>query len=99
MCRYPLRVHGIPELIHDPELNKALSSQSQQSLLVTRVAVTSSYFHCGKALIRSGAWSQDAQQAPIKVSFGAEIANNQGLSGDIIADIDAGVAQRYRTDI
>ncbi|MFC4257874.1 MSMEG_1061 family FMN-dependent PPOX-type flavoprotein [Marinobacter lacisalsi] len=94
-----LRVHGTPTLVHDDKLNQKLMSKSQQALLVTRLAVANAYFHCGKALIRSGIWNPETPRPQVKVSFGQEIAENRSLSSSEADAIDEGVEERYRTDI
>lgn len=94
-----LRVHGTPTLVHDDRLNQQLTSKTQQALLVMRLQVVNAYFHCGKALIRSGVWNPDTPRHRVKVSFGQEIAENRNLSSPEADAIDEGVTERYQTDI
>jgi PPOX class probable FMN-dependent enzyme len=54
--RETLRVNGRAELSREPELLSLLAAGDRPALLVTRVSVRESFFHCGKALIRSKAW-------------------------------------------
>lgn len=94
-----LRVHGTPTLVHDESLNRQLTSKTQQALLVMRLQVSNAYFHCGKALIRSGLWNPETPQQKIRVSFGQEIAENRSLSNNEANAIDNGVNERYQTDL
>ena len=94
-----LRVHGTPTLVHDADLNRELTSKTQPALLVMRLQVANAYFHCGKALIRSGIWNPDTPKQPVKVSFGQEIAENRSLTEPEAKHIDEGVRERYETDI
>lgn len=99
-----LRVQGEAEVLYDSELNQRLSSDSQQALVVTRMKVHSAFFHCGKALLRSGLWADDLPRANLKVSFGEQIADNPrkqsaALARQDIPAFDAGVQDRYQADI
>lgn len=99
-----LRVQGAAEILHDPELNARLASDSQQALVVTRLQVQSAFFHCGKALLRSKLWAEDLQHADLKVSFGEQIADNPRKQSALLAkqDIpafDAGLRERYQSDL
>ena len=94
-----LRVHGTAEIIFDEQLNSLLSSQTQKALLVMMVSVSSCYFHCGKALLRSKLWDLERSVDGLKISFGQEIAENNGMSSAEISEFDSGVKSRYITDL
>ena len=47
-----------------------LEARRKPGSLVTKVTVEESFFHCGKALIRSNLWDPDSWQEPEKISFG-----------------------------
>lgn len=57
--RETLRVKGRATLTRDPELLDALSAQNKPAILCTHIEVKESFFHCGKAMIRSKAWQPD----------------------------------------
>lgn len=94
-----LRVHGKGSLINDGELNKRLSSKSQNAILVTKLDVVSCYFHCGKAFLRSKLFSDDLQMIDMKISFGLELSDNGGLDKSESQLFDEGVKSRYKTDL
>jgi PPOX class probable FMN-dependent enzyme len=94
-----LRVGGEAELRDDADLCQSFRSRDRTPPLVWRVRVTSCYFHCAKAFLRSALWRPETWPATVPVSLGEEIAEEGGLEGTTAADFDAGVARRYRTDL
>ena len=68
--RETLRINGEAELRNDPELLNRLEARGKPASLVTKITVEESFFHCGKALIRSNLWNPDSWQEPDKISFG-----------------------------
>jgi PPOX class probable FMN-dependent enzyme len=94
-----LRVHGTCRLLKGNEICKSLASKSHQALLVMEVKVTNAYFHCGKAFLRSKTWQPDSWSEKLKISFGQEIAENLGETSEFIETLDAGVKERYVTDL
>ena len=54
--RETLRVKGIASLHADPEVLAGMAVNGKPALLYTHVEVRECFFHCGKALIRSGLW-------------------------------------------
>jgi PPOX class probable FMN-dependent enzyme len=57
--RETLRVKGRASLHHDPQVEARMQVNGKPALLHTRVEVTTCFFHCGKALIRSHLWQPD----------------------------------------
>ena len=94
-----LRVHGTCRLLKGNEICKSLASKSHQALLVMEVKVTNAYFHCGKAFLRSKTWQPDSWSEKLKISFGQEIADNIGENSEFVETLDAGVKERYVTDL
>ena len=94
-----LRVHGEAVLICDQELNKQLNSRNQDALMATRVSVVSSYFHCGKALLRSGLFSGETEYRDMDISFGREMSENNAFDAAEAVEFDIGVKSRYKTDL
>lgn len=94
-----LRVHGTCRLLQGEDICKVMASKSHQAILVMEVSVTSAYFHCGKAFLRSKTWQPDSWPEKLKVSFGQEIAENTGDNQAFIDSLDAGVKERYITDL
>lgn len=59
VCLFPplnvfLRLNGRATLTRDPELLARCAEGDRQPLLAVRIAVAEAYFHCGKAILRSG---------------------------------------------
>jgi PPOX class probable FMN-dependent enzyme len=94
-----LRVSGDAELVDDRELSESFIERGKPALLVTRVRVTQCYFHCAKAFLRAELWKPETWADPMKVSFGEEIAAGGGLAPSAVEEFDAGVQQRYKTDL
>lgn len=94
-----LRISGTAKILNDPQLNTQLASATQQALLVIEVKVCQAYFHCAKSFLRASVWKQGSWQAPLKISLGAEIARNMGASKGFAEELDAGIHQRYQTDL
>ncbi len=94
-----LRVSGDAQLLDDRELCESFVERDKPALLVTRVRVTECYFHCAKAFLRSDLWNPASWPAPVKISFGEEIAEGGGLESQQIEGFDAAVQARYRTDL
>ena len=94
-----LRVQGKAELTDDRALRERLSSRGNSALLVMKLAVESCYFHCAKAFLRSELWKPQTWTEPMTISFGEEIAQEGGVERAKVAEFDAGVQSRYKTDL
>jgi PPOX class probable FMN-dependent enzyme len=94
-----LRVSGNAELLDDRELCESFTERDKPALLVTRIRITQCYFHCAKAFLRAELWRPERWAAPMKISFGEEIAEAGGLAASAIDEFDAEVRQRYKTDL
>ena len=94
-----LRVMGNAELLDDADLCASFIQRDKPALLVIRVRVTQCYFHCAKSIIRSAVWEPASWPEHVKISFGEEIAQSGGLAPRDIEQFDAGVRERYKTDL
>ena len=56
-----LRINGRAEISQDPELLTPLAVQNVVPVIGLKVHVEQTYFHCGKALMRSKLWNPAAQ--------------------------------------
>lgn len=56
-----LRVNGRAEISQDAELLTPLAVQNVVPTIGLKIRVEETYFHCGKALMRSKLWSPAAQ--------------------------------------
>jgi PPOX class probable FMN-dependent enzyme len=97
--RETLRIGGTAELLDDAALCDSFAARGKRALLVVRVRVDECYFHCAKALLRSQLWEPATWPEPLTISFGAEIAEEGGLTAAEAAELDEGVRRRYTTDL
>jgi PPOX class probable FMN-dependent enzyme len=93
-----LRVHGVCKLL-EGDICDTVSGHTHRAILVLEITVTNAYFHCGKAFLRSKAWDKTSHQPPMKISFGREIAENTDKDREFIEEMDAGVQERYISDL
>ena len=93
--RESYRVNGSARLTSDPELLERLAVDGKPALMATVVDVEEAFFHCGKAMIRSGLWSApdeaESTRRPIAEQFG-EITGD----ADLVETVAAGLEQNYR---
>lgn len=71
--RETLRINGQARLNRDPELLAELAADGKPALLATVVSIEEAFFHCGKALVRSGLWQSslysDAAETLVRQYF------------------------------
>jgi len=94
-----LRVSGTAAIHDDADLCERLSARGAPAKLVIRIAVTRTFFHCAKALLRSGLWMPDAWPEAMKVSFGRILAEARPDAGVTADQIDTRVREGYRTTL
>src|SRR6478735_2383878 len=92
-----LRVGGKGKLSVDPELMASMVEFGKLPRAVLRIDVREAYFHCGKALVRSRLWSQDARVERAVLPSITKIIHDQTSLGD--PDTQAEVEARYRTQL
>ncbi|CCD93124.1 conserved hypothetical protein [Bradyrhizobium sp. ORS 375] len=76
-----LRVGGTASLSTDTELLAMLEEFGKPPRSVLVIEVQESYFHCGKAVMRSKLWSQDAQVPRSAMPSISEIIHDQTALG------------------
>jgi uncharacterized protein len=94
-----LRVEGTAEIVVDPALLQELSARGKPALLALRVTVTRCFFHCARAFKRSGLWEPETWPSPASVSFGRIIAREMRADEKVAQEIDARVADGYKTQL
>jgi uncharacterized protein len=94
-----LRVEGTAEVLADPEQLQTLSARGRPALLALRVTVTRCFFHCGRAFKRSRLWEPAVWPEPASISFGRIIAREMGAGETAAQEIDARVADGYKTQL
>jgi uncharacterized protein len=92
-----LRISGKGTLTNAPELLAKMVEFGKPPRLVLSVDVREAYFHCGKAIMRSKLWLQEAQVERSAMPSIAEIIHDQTKLGERESQevIDA----RYRTQL
>ena len=91
-----LRVNGRARLTRDAALLEPTTVQEKTPKLGLLVEVDEAYFHCGKALIRSKLWAQDAQVERSSFPTLGRIVAEQTRAVDA-AEADANLEEAYRT--
>ena len=91
-----LRVNGTAELTRDPALLERLAARNCPALLATRVHVQESFFHCGKAFIRSSAWKPETWAKGFKAGIGRQFAEKAGAGDAMAEQIEQGLERDYR---
>lgn len=91
-----LRVNGRARLTRDEALLEPTTVQEKTPKLGLLVEVDEAYFHCGKALIRSKLWAQDAQVERGSFPTLGRIVAEQTKAVDA-AEADANLEEAYRT--
>jgi uncharacterized protein len=94
-----LRVEGTAEIVVNPELLQALSARGKPALLALRVTVARCFFHCARAFKRSQLWEPETWPEPASVSFGRIIAREMRADEKVAQEIDARVADGYRSEL
>lgn len=92
-----LRVGGKGRLTADADVLAAMVEFGKPPRAVLRVEVAEAYFHCGKALMRSRLWSQDAQVKRGSFPSISQIIHDQTTLGD--PESQAVVEARYKTQL
>ena len=92
-----LRVSGRGTLTSAPELLERMVEFGKPPRLVLSVDVQEAYFHCGKAIMRSKLWLQEAQVERSAMPSIAEIIHDQTKLGE--PEPQEAVDARYRTQL
>jgi uncharacterized protein len=92
-----LRVSGQGRVSAEPELLAAMEEFGRPPRAVLQIAVTEAYFHCGKALLRSRLWSDDARDARAVLPSISQIIHDQTSLGT--PETQAEVEARNRTQL
>ncbi len=94
-----LRVAGSAQITRDPALLERLSVKGKPAVLATRIRVKESFFHCGKAFIRSALWQPDTWPEGVKANIGAQLAARLQGGKAMEAQIEANLATSYRDNL
>ncbi len=91
-----LRVNGRAEIVTDAAVLAPLAAQGKMPASALKIAVREVFFHCGKAMIRSGLWRPESRvPRDAFPTLGRVIADQVGgLDADAA---DANLEESYRT--
>ena len=92
-----LRVGGNGALMADPDLLASMVEFGKPPRAVLSIEVTEAYFHCGKALMRSRLWSQDAQVQRAVFPSISEVIHDQTSLGE--PESQEIVEERYKAQL
>jgi PPOX class probable FMN-dependent enzyme len=92
-----LRVGGKGTLSAAPELLEAMKEFGKLPRAVLCIEVQEAYFHCGKALMRSRLWAQDAQVQRSSFPSIGEIIHDQTALGE--REAQSVIEARYREQL
>jgi PPOX class probable FMN-dependent enzyme len=91
-----LRVNGRARMTTDAALLEPMAMQEKAPKLGLIVEVDEAYFHCGKALLRSKLWAQEAQVERSSFPTLGRIVAEQTKAVDA-AEADANLEEAYRS--
>jgi hypothetical protein len=91
-----LRVGGKGSVSADPALMATMVEFGKPPRAVLRIEVQETYFHCGKALMRSKLWSADRVERAVMPSIGEVIHDQTGLGERESQDV---IYERYKTQL
>ncbi|MFG1498212.1 MSMEG_1061 family FMN-dependent PPOX-type flavoprotein [Saccharospirillum sp. HFRX-1] len=84
--RETLRVNGRAHLNRDPDLLAELAADGKAALLATVVKVEEAFFHCGKALVRSGLWQVSTYSAEAETLVRQYFSNLRSMKVEAVSD-------------
>lgn len=90
-----LRISGAAEILADPDLLDSMKEHGKPALLAIRITIQRSFFHCGKAYLRSGLWKPETWPDRVRVSFGKVISRRLKGGREMENAIDQRVEDVY----
>jgi hypothetical protein len=94
-----LRINGRAEISADPALLECLAARGRPATLATRIRIDQSFFHCGKAFIRSNLWKPEKWGERHRVSFGEMLGPKTGGGAEAVKTIDGLIETDYRDNL
>lgn len=97
--RETLRIEGEATIATDPEILLLGKARGKVPTLATVVRVTKAYFHCGKALIRSKAWEDEARIAPGVLPSFAQVLKDQTRAPMPVEEVQGFIQKEYEEEL
>lgn len=95
--REVLRVNGSAQIVRDPGLLDTMAVNDRVPVMATLVRVEEAFFHCGKAMIRSGMWEPDSWGDIEGLSTYAEAVMDHAQPSRSLGELE-GIFARNETD-
>jgi uncharacterized protein len=86
-----VQVNGSAQVVQDAELMKAMAINGRVPPLAILVRVEEAFYHCGKAMIRSGMWRPDSWGSIDGIPTYAEALIAHGKLDRALDDMEAGI--------
>jgi PPOX class probable FMN-dependent enzyme len=90
--REVVRVSGMAEIAKDPDLLQTMAINGKVPDLALIVHVKEAFFHCGKAMIRSGMWEPETWGAIESLPSYAQALKSHGNLPNDLAELEERVA-------
>jgi PPOX class probable FMN-dependent enzyme len=97
--RETLRVKGVARISRDPALLEKLAAKGKPALLCTCISVEETFFHCGKAMIRSKMWQPDSWGDSKNSLLVRQIVKGMSADEELAKVIESGLEQNYREEL
>jgi PPOX class probable FMN-dependent enzyme len=91
--REVVRVSGSAQIVRDPRLLESLAVNKRVPAMAILVRVEEAFFHCGKAMIRSGMWKPEEWGDIEGLSTYAEALLDHAHPNETLVELEAGVAR------
>ena len=95
--REVLRVNGSAQIVRDPGLLDTMAVNDRVPVIATLVRVEEAFFHCGKAMIRSGMWEPESWGDIEGLSTYAEAVMDHAQPSRSLGELE-GIFARNETD-
>ena len=95
--REVLRVNGSAQIVRDPGLLNTMAVNDRVPVMATLVRVEEAFFHCGKAMIRSGMWEPESWGDIEGLSTYAEAVMDHARPSRSLGELE-GLFARNETD-
>jgi PPOX class probable FMN-dependent enzyme len=97
--RETLRIKGTASITRDPALLQRLAVAGKPAVLCTRITVEECFFHCGKAMIRSGVWKPDTWGDSRESLLVRQIVTNMEADQATADLIESELEKNYREEL
>lgn len=94
-----LRVNGTATVTDDAELLARCEYRKHVPVLGILVTVEEVFFHCAKALLRSGLWTKEAQSGRDDFPRIGNVIKAQMKLKEDVADIEKAIQESYKRDL